>query len=320
MVAATATTSEILVAELEGLVLMTSVVRTENVTAELLAWAPQGIATGAPVSLGLRIQHRPKWHTYWKNPGDSGLPTTVSWEHPDGILVGPIQWPTPERMSVGPLVNYGYEGDLLLPVSVEIPPGFAAETLDVKLQAKWLVCEEICIPESGRFALSIPANQPTVEHVALFAAAKARLPDPSSRLIELQASEETLSFQVDNLPAEMHGHDLRFMPATTGVFDYAAPIQQRWMNGSWIATVPVSSQRTKSPAIIEAVLVDAARPAGVEIRLDASRAWPNSVAETTVDPTPSLPTTQSWSAVWIGLGFAIVLITAVVYLLNRSKP
>ncbi|WP_354675267.1 protein-disulfide reductase DsbD domain-containing protein [Cupriavidus alkaliphilus] len=69
--------------------------------------------------LGLSIQHQPHWHTYWKNPGDSGLATTLSWQLPDGVRAGDIEWPTPQQLPVGPLMNYGYEGQVLLPVAAD---------------------------------------------------------------------------------------------------------------------------------------------------------------------------------------------------------
>ena len=124
-----------------------AVVKTEQVRAELVAHAPEGLEPGKPVWLGLAIEHKPHWHTYWKNPGDSGLPTSLTWELPAGVTVGEIQWPAPQRLPVGPLVNYGYENQLLLAVPVTIAPGFKAEALKVKLHADWLVCREVCIPE-----------------------------------------------------------------------------------------------------------------------------------------------------------------------------
>ena len=74
-----------------------AVVSTEQVRAELIAHAPEGITPGKPVWLGLQIEHQPHWHTYWKNPGDSGLPTTLNWRLPNGVVVGEIAWPTPHR-------------------------------------------------------------------------------------------------------------------------------------------------------------------------------------------------------------------------------
>ncbi|MBP6304434.1 MAG: protein-disulfide reductase, partial [Giesbergeria sp.] len=76
----------------------TSVVTTPRVRAELVAYAPQGVAAGQPLWLGLQIAHQPGWHTYWKNPGDSGLPTELRWTLPAGVDVGDIAWPVPQKL------------------------------------------------------------------------------------------------------------------------------------------------------------------------------------------------------------------------------
>ena len=120
-----------------------AVVTTEQVRAELVAHAPQGVGRGKPIWLGLQIEHQPHWHTYWKNPGDSGLPTTMAWLLPSGVTAGDIAWPTPKKIPVGTLINYGYEGTLLLPVPVTVSPAFVGNALDVKLSAQWLVCKEL---------------------------------------------------------------------------------------------------------------------------------------------------------------------------------
>src|SRR6478735_3743007 len=127
-----------------------AVVTTERVRAELLAHAPDGVAPGKPVWVGLQIAHQPECHTYWKNPGDSGLPTQLQWTLPAGVTAGDIAWPVPRKIPVGTLANYGYEGTVLLPVPLTIGPDFKPSLLDadltVKLKASWLVCKKECIP------------------------------------------------------------------------------------------------------------------------------------------------------------------------------
>ncbi len=81
--------------------------RNEQVQAELLAHAPQGVQAGQTFWLGLKIEHAPHWHTYWQNPGDSGLPTRLQWQLPSGLQTGEIAWPLPKKIPIGSLANYG---------------------------------------------------------------------------------------------------------------------------------------------------------------------------------------------------------------------
>jgi len=132
------------------------VVRTPHVTAELVA-EKASVQPGAAVRIGLKLQHIPHWHTYWRNPGDSGLPTTLEWTLPAGSRVGAIEWPAPQRLPLGPLVNYGYEGELLLPMVFTAPAGARpGDTLELAARATWLVCKDVCIPETGLLSLKLP--------------------------------------------------------------------------------------------------------------------------------------------------------------------
>lgn len=90
--------------------------QTEQVRSELMAHAPQGVGAGRTVWVGLQLTHAPEWHTYWKNPGDSGLPTELRWTLPPGVTAGEIAWPTPRKFPLGNLANYGYGDTVLLPV------------------------------------------------------------------------------------------------------------------------------------------------------------------------------------------------------------
>src|ERR1700722_15497495 len=108
----------------------------------------KSVTPGQKLQLGLREEIQPGWHTYWLNPGDSGLPTTIDWTLPAGFKVEPIAWPTPKRIPYGPLVSYGYEGQVVLPGSVDVPadvqPG---QSLTLTGHASWLVCSDVCVPE-----------------------------------------------------------------------------------------------------------------------------------------------------------------------------
>ena len=127
-------------------------VRTDQVTLTLAAERSTA-APGRPLWVGLTFDLIPEWHVYWRNPGDSGEAPRADWTLPPGWEVGKIQWPVPDRIPVGPLVNYGYENTVTLLVPVEVPPDFTA-TGPVRIEAdvSWLVCEIECIPQEGRVA------------------------------------------------------------------------------------------------------------------------------------------------------------------------
>ena len=131
-------------------------VQTENVRAELLAEA-SAIKPGEPFWVGLRQTIRPKWHTYWKNPGDSGLPTEITWKLPDGAKAGPIVWPRPHLFDLSGVINYGFKDEAVLLVRIT-PPADASGSFTLAAEANWLVCEDVCIPEDGKFELSLPVT------------------------------------------------------------------------------------------------------------------------------------------------------------------
>ncbi len=294
---------------------VTAVVTTPQVRAELVAHAPEGVAPGKPVWLGLKIEHQPHWHTYWKNPGDSGLPTTLQWTLPAGVQAGDIAWPTPKRLPIGPLMNYGYEDTLLLPVAVTVPAGFAGGTLDVRLRADWLVCKEVCIPEGGDFALQVPAQAATAGHAALFDAAQRAQPTP---LAGAQATAEVrdgaLLVRVAGLPAAWRGKPLAFFPETAGVINNAAKAPGDWAGGDWSARIPLDPQRTEGPTVLPAVLVAEGVMPGGQLQVQVTTPWPATpgpaqpgalpaLGEGTVTGSPATGT----AAAPVGFGLALLL-------------
>jgi len=252
-----------------------AVVVTPQVRAELVAQAPEGVAAGKPLMLGLKLEHKSGWHTYWKNPGDSGLPTTLAWTLPAGVNAGEIEWPTPSRLPIGPLLNYGYEGTVLLPVALRVDAGFAGPTLPVRLHAEWLVCKDVCIPEGGDFALDVPADAATAGDAALFAAARAARPRPSAGVsASAQVQGDVLDVRVTGLPATWVGKSLAFFPETPGVLHNAARPEARWDGSEWRARLALDPQRSEGPATMPAVLAADGEAAGVEVPVVVQGGWP----------------------------------------------
>jgi thiol:disulfide interchange protein/DsbC/DsbD-like thiol-disulfide interchange protein len=188
----------------------------------------EAVAAGEPFRIALRQRLAPGWHTYWSNPGDAGAPPEMTLALPEGAAATPIAFPTPKRIPYGPLVNFGYEGEVLFPATVTPPatlrPG---DRFVVEAKASWLVCEKICIPEEGVFRLDLPVEarpRPAPAAAALLREAEAALPRPSPFAV-------TVGFEGGRGAIAIRGEGLApgavreafFFPAAWGVLDHAAP-------------------------------------------------------------------------------------------------
>ncbi len=268
-----------------------AVVTTERVRAELLAHAPEGVAPGKPVWVGLQIRHQPQWHTYWKNPGDSGLPTTLTWTLPAGVMAGDIAWPTPVKIPLGNLANYGYEGTVLLPVPLTITPGFKpsllASDLEVKLKANWLVCRKECIPEEGEFILRVPTRGSTALHGAAFQMAWDAQPRPLTGPAGGQTArvqDQGLKVSVTGLPETLRGRSLEIYPETTAIIEPAGAWTQAWQGVAWTAQLPLSAQRSDAPQRLPVVIADRDGGGSWRTELAVNGTWPATASPASVPP------------------------------------
>ena len=293
-------------------------VTTEQVRAELLAHAPEGVEPGKPLWVGLRIAHIPHWHTYWKNPGDSGLPTALAFTLPPGLVAGEVAWPVPKRLPVGPLVNYGYENEVLLPVPLTVTPAFKpsplASEVTIKLHASWLVCEKECIPQEGDFALKVPLRGSTALNGPAFAAARAAEPRPvmgSTGIVPDSTARidgDALALSVQGLPAELRGKTLELFPEAGEVIENAAPWTQSWNGAAWTARLPLSAQRSGRPSSFPVVLV--ADHQGWRADLKVVGRWPAAGAAATVPPALEQALRENAAPAAPAIGFATALLFA----------
>jgi thiol:disulfide interchange protein DsbD len=99
------------------------------------------------------------WHIYWVNPGDSGEPPKIQWQLPPGFQAKEIRWPTPVRLGGGTVIDYGYEGRVLLPVRIQVPGSYqAGKAVALSANIRYLICREVCIPAKAQASLSIPST------------------------------------------------------------------------------------------------------------------------------------------------------------------
>jgi DsbC/DsbD-like thiol-disulfide interchange protein len=128
---------------------------SQHAKVELVA-AKDAVAPGETAWVGLHFVLEPGWHIYWENPGDSGEPPRIQWKLPAGFRAGQIEWPAPQRLGSGTVIDFGYSGEVLLPIPMAVSATAALGTAEnLEAIAKWLVCREICIPDRAALSLTM---------------------------------------------------------------------------------------------------------------------------------------------------------------------
>lgn len=174
-------------------------------------------------SIAVVLESEPGWHTYWKNPGDAGMATSVTWTLPKGWKAGELQWPAPTRFQEKEVATFGYSGAVWLLASLERP---APSGTDVTVGARvdWLECREICLPGSANVTLTIPAKTAKALDEAAFAAARARLPAEASgwKVGATWSAERKLVLDFTPVAGTRIGKDVFFFPHEPGILEPSA--------------------------------------------------------------------------------------------------
>jgi thiol:disulfide interchange protein DsbD len=195
----------VLCAALPALALESAPVSSKRAVATVVSETDRALP-GAPFRVGLRLRLAEGWHTYWKNPGDAGVPPELAIE---GAPASPIDWPTPRRVAEGPVMTYAYTGEILLPVTLTAGPGA------LRAHAQWLVCKDICVPEEGDFTLDIAEGPPAPSAQAPLFAAHDRAVPRASPWTAAVSADGTLFVQGPELaPATVT--DAWFIPDAPG--------------------------------------------------------------------------------------------------------
>ncbi|WP_297510477.1 thioredoxin family protein [uncultured Caulobacter sp.] len=211
---------------LAGGALAGPVVQSGHIESELVA-QDTGVAPGGMVYVALRQKIIPEWHTYWRNPGDAGQATKITWTLPAGWSAGDIVWPTPTTAKLGPLLDYAYEGEVLLPVPITAPADAQiGTTLSLTADVFYLVCKDICVPEEAKVSLLLPVvATPTADPKwgAVVGEALAKAPKPAGLKAVFKLDGQTLKLAVTGGP--LKGADLAgayFFPYSPKAIEHAA--------------------------------------------------------------------------------------------------
>lgn len=229
-----------------------------NVRASLIT-DKTAVRPGATITVALRQNIADGWHTYWVNPGDVGEATAVTWSLPAGASAGALRWPLPHVIKIGPLIDYGYSGEVLLLADITLPQTLEG-TANIVAAAKWLVCKEICVPEEATVRLSLPVLEAGLSprpspHAALIETARAEMPVKAPWPARFEAGKSGLTLVAEGF-SQQPGSTIRFFPLQPDVISNTAPQNASFEGGNLILRLQRAEGGPAAlPAMVEGVLV-----------------------------------------------------------------
>ena len=230
-------------------------VKAQHLTAELVSAGPS-IAPGGTLQVGLVLTLEEKWHVYWLNAGDSGEPPHITWTMPDGVTAGPMQFPVPSRLPLGPLMDFGYEDvgafPVLLTASSKAKPG----PIHLDANVRWLVCREVCIPGKAHLGLDLkvaPGAPAPAALVGALGAALNTLPKPLPTKMKLTVNGGKSDFVLTLVTGDAET-DAEFYPFDQDLIDNAADQEVEPVAGGVRLRVKRAAELTKLPKELHGVL------------------------------------------------------------------
>lgn len=261
------------------------------------------ITPGGTVSIGLHQIIEKDWHTYWRNPGDAGAATAITWHLPQGWSAGAIQWPYPSRVATGPVMNFAFSDDVMLISDLKAPVDAAPGPVTLSADVTFLVCKDICVPEDAHVELPFMVGEGGIAaSTSLFAAAREKFPRPSPWTARFAATDQNFSLLIESADLPKTGlRDAAFFPYTDGIVEGSAP-QALGVNAAGLVLTDKASWRLTGAdrraqiSAVEGVLVTTS----VDGRVDAFEVHaPQGVIG------PSSPLAQS-ATLDIGFGKALL--------------
>ena len=219
------------------------------------------VVPGNAFWVALKLSPDPEWHTYWRNPGDSGLPTRIEWTLPEGGTVSRMLWPYPERIPLSAhAVNYGYHDQVLLMTRIQPPAALGGDQFQVHAVANWLVCKHVCIPGKARLELSLPvSDQPELDSRwhGMFEQTRKRLPrDQPGWQAGFTIADGT--FQLDLKTQKSffdHAEPIAYVPLAEDIVQNAAPQHFRTIEGGLLLRQTKSEYFTRPPQELMGLLL-----------------------------------------------------------------
>lgn len=221
-----------------------------------LLLAQSAARPGQTVLAGIQLQMDPEWHTYWKNAGDSGIPTQVEWQLPPGVKAGPLEWPAPQKLPDPNITTYIYDGQVVLLVPITIAPDASPGPVELRAAVSWLECKVECVPgaEKVQASLQIGSEAKASSDAALLERWQKKLPkngaalgprawwekvsDPSSRplVLDWKGTAAQADFYPDSSDAYEVQSATERLPAPAGEIRLRKAVKK--LAGDWPKSVP----------------------------------------------------------------------------------
>ncbi|MGD8535325.1 MAG: protein-disulfide reductase DsbD family protein [Candidatus Aminicenantes bacterium] len=234
---------------------------SEPVKAQLISEF-KSIQPGQTFCVALRLEMAKQWHTYWKNPGDSGMPTKIEWHLPDGFHASGNQWPIPQKIETPHDVSFGYEGEVFLLTDIKAPDTVeSGSSVEISASVNWLACKEICIPGNADLILSLPVDtkksEPNKRWARRLAATRRNLPQRFSDW-EVKASAKNGKILIRIIPPPWFKEelaDISFFPEQEGIIDLSGKQQFQSSKDEYVLEVQRSIFAEKLPRRLQGVLI-----------------------------------------------------------------
>ena len=236
-------------------------IQKEHVEVELI---PEvlSIQPGGKIWVALRMKMEEHWDVYWRNPGDSGLPTKIKWTLPEGFSAGEIQWPFPEKIVLPPLTSFGYYGEIFLLTEISVPNTFKSDKpVSISAKATWLICKEICLPGEAELSFTLPVKnelpKSNPKWIESFTSARSKLPItlPDWK-ISAETKKEKFLIKAEK-PSWFSGDisDVQFFPFKQQVIDNFAEQKLTKTDVGFTLEISRATDAQTEPVKLEGVLV-----------------------------------------------------------------
>ena len=219
----------------------------------------QTLSRGTTAEAGLYFKIEPGWHVYWQNAGDAGLPPRIRWTLPAGITAGPMEFPAPKRLPLGPLMDFGYENEVVFPLKLAVAKNAAPGTATLDANVDWLVCQATCIPGKAELQVSRPVVAAAGQSgaagpdAALISRFEALLPSPLPAAFKagFEPSQQGFSLAVATGRTETAA---TFFPLEQGVLDNPAAQRLTPTARGFVLDLKKDAGLTANPAALSGVL------------------------------------------------------------------